>query len=187
MSSSREGGKDYSICQLINLIKPETLNQTNWNLAKVSQIIFVLVNNKIVTKNHGAIRNFLEPPIFAKNVFFNSSYFKCLLIPIIFVDMLFRTIFRTQTVWKVSKCGVFSGPYFPVFGLNTGKYGPEKLRILTLFTQSEFTILLILVSWITKCFVLTQPKLWCHGSLDGPYFFRKAVLSISKYICWWVL
>ena len=30
------------------------------------------------------------------------------------------------TAWKVSKCGVFSGPYFPVFGLNTGKYGPES-------------------------------------------------------------
>ena len=28
----------------------------------------------------------------------------------------------------------FSGPYFPVFGLNTGKYGPEKLRFWTLFT-----------------------------------------------------
>ena len=26
----------------------------------------------------------------------------------------------------MSKYGVFSGPYFPVFGLNTGKYGPEK-------------------------------------------------------------
>ena len=30
------------------------------------------------------------------------------------------------TARKVSKYGVFSGPYFPVFGLNTGKYGPEK-------------------------------------------------------------
>ena len=36
---------------------------------------------------------------------------------------------------KVPKCGVFSGPYFPVLGLTTGKYGPEKLRISTLFTQ----------------------------------------------------
>ena len=27
---------------------------------------------------------------------------------------------------KVPKYGVFSGPYFLVFGLNTGKYGPEK-------------------------------------------------------------
>ena len=25
----------------------------------------------------------------------------------------------------MSKYGVISGPYFPVFGLNTGKYGPE--------------------------------------------------------------
>ena len=30
------------------------------------------------------------------------------------------------TVWKVSKYGVFSGPYFPVFSSNTGKYGPGK-------------------------------------------------------------
>ena len=26
---------------------------------------------------------------------------------------------------KVFKCGVISGPYYPVFGLNAGKYGPE--------------------------------------------------------------
>ena len=38
----------------------------------------------------------------------------------------------------MSKYGVFSGPYFPVFSLNTGKMGTrtqEKLRIWTLFTQ----------------------------------------------------
>ena len=29
----------------------------------------------------------------------------------------------------------YSGPHFPVFGLNTGKCGPEQLRIRTLFTQ----------------------------------------------------
>ena len=48
-----------------------------------------------------------------------------------------------STTYKVSKYGVFPGPYFPVFGLNTkiygvnntGKYGPEKLRIRTLFTH----------------------------------------------------
>ena len=33
------------------------------------------------------------------------------------------------------KYGVFSCPYFPLFGLNTGKYGPEKLLICTIFTQ----------------------------------------------------
>ena len=36
--------------------------------------------------------------------------------------MLIREI---STAWKVSKYGVISSPYFPVFGLNTGKYGPE--------------------------------------------------------------
>ena len=34
---------------------------------------------------------------------------------------------------KVSKYGFFSGPYFTVFGLNTGKYGPEKNPYLDTF------------------------------------------------------
>ena len=38
---------------------------------------------------------------------------------------------------KCRNTEVFFGPYFPVFGLNTEKYGPEKLRIGTLFTQSN--------------------------------------------------
>ena len=36
-----------------------------------------------------------------------------------------KDIFKRYTTRKVSKYGVISGPYFPVFGLNTGKYGPE--------------------------------------------------------------
>ena len=49
---------------------------------------------------------------------------------------------------QISKYGVFSDLYFPAFRLNTeryevflpiqseyGKYGPEKIRIWTLFTQ----------------------------------------------------
>ena len=43
-----------------------------------------------------------------------------------------RTLFyRTppgNCLWKVSKCGVFSGPYFPVFGLNMENDG-VNLRI----------------------------------------------------------
>ena len=38
-----------------------------------------------------------------------------------------------DTAWKVSKYGVISGPYFPVFGLNTGKYGPEITPCLDTF------------------------------------------------------
>ena len=53
-----------------------------------------------------------------------------------------------STAWKVSKHGVFSGPYFPAFGLNTERYTVslriqskcgkirtrKKLHIWTLFT-----------------------------------------------------
>ena len=37
------------------------------------------------------------------------------------------------TTWTVSKYGVFSGMYFPVFGLNAGKYGPGKTPYLDTF------------------------------------------------------
>ena len=50
---------------------------------------------------------------------------------------------KNATMWKVSKHGVFSGPYFPVFGLNkeitgkygvnAGKYGTEKTPYLDTF------------------------------------------------------
>ena len=50
------------------------------------------------------------------------------------------------TMWKVSKYRVFSGPYFPAFGLNTGKCRPEKLRIWTLFTQ-----------WVAKWWLSLEP------------------------------
>ena len=36
----------------------------------------------------------------------------------------------------MSKYGVFSGPYFPVFGLNTGKYGPEENSAFEHFWRS---------------------------------------------------
>ena len=38
-----------------------------------------------------------------------------------------------DTARKMPIYGVFSGPYFPVFGLNTGKYGPEKTPYLEIF------------------------------------------------------
>ena len=37
------------------------------------------------------------------------------------------------TASKVSKYGVFSGLYFPVLGLNAGKYGAEKPPYLDTF------------------------------------------------------
>ena len=48
---------------------------------------------------------------------------------------LFCTKFKNNksTVWKVSKYGVFSGPYFPIFSSNTRKYEPEKTPYLDTF------------------------------------------------------
>ena len=39
----------------------------------------------------------------------------------------------TNTAWKVFKYGVFSGTYFPAFGLYMGKYGLEKAPYLGTF------------------------------------------------------
>ena len=42
----------------------------------------------------------------------------------------------SNTAWKVSKYGVFSGPYFPVFGVNTENTGicrPEITPYLEIF------------------------------------------------------
>ena len=39
------------------------------------------------------------------------------------VDEVLKEIKKLNPAWKVSKYGVISGPYFPVFGLNTEIYG----------------------------------------------------------------
>ena len=44
-----------------------------------------------------------------------------------------KKIFITMTAWKVSKYGVISGPYFPVFSPNMGKCGPEITPYLDAF------------------------------------------------------
>ena len=63
----------------------------------------------------------------------------------------------------MSKCGVFSGPYFPAFGLNAeryevslvfspnaGKYGPEKTPYLDTFhaVKGKVIYLLFVYSWL---------------------------------------
>ena len=40
---------------------------------------------------------------------------------------------QIYTASKVSKYGVISGPHFPAFVLNTGKYGPEITPYLDTF------------------------------------------------------
>ena len=57
-------------------------------------------------------------------------------------NIRFWELTKKCTAWKVSKYRLFSGPYFPVFGLNTEIYGviqentdQKIVCIWTLFTQ----------------------------------------------------
>ena len=107
---------------------------------------------------------------------------------------IFNSILAGTTAQKVSKYRVFSGPYFPVFGLNTGKYGPEKTPYLDSFyavyhisvprndqyfqglkiLNSVKHNIEVLIFWF--CCILNS----CHSNFIS-YFKLNIIYSISKY------
>ena len=74
------------------------------------------------------------------------------------------TCFCVYTAWKVSKYWVISGPYFPVFSSNTGKYGPEITPYLNTFAPSQHNLLY---------FILMKLKI---------YLFYKCIISPPAYL-----
>ena len=58
---------------------------------------------------------------------------------LISISILLKFLTMKDTGWKGSKYGVFSGPYFLVFGLTTGKYEPEKTPHLDTFRAVWFS------------------------------------------------
>ena len=52
---------------------------------------------------------------------------------------------KPSTAWKVSKYRVISGPYFPVFSPNTGKYGPEITPYLDIFHAVTYFLVTYLI------------------------------------------
>ena len=65
-----------------------------------------------------------------------TQIFKTRILQIILITDNTNTEYLTPTqctAGKVSKYEVFSDLYSPTFGLNTGKYGPEKTRYLDTF------------------------------------------------------
>ena len=54
------------------------------------------------------------------------------------------------TVWNVSKCGVFSFPYFPAFGLNTEirSISPYSVRMRENTEQKEVRIWIFFTQWL---------------------------------------
>ena len=64
------------------------------------------------------------------------------------------------TAWKVSKYGFFFGPHFPVFSLNTEKYGPEKIPYLgTFHAVNVNTYLHFLNHWVHAYYFSVSPDL----------------------------
>ena len=92
------------------------------------------------------------------------------------------------SVWQVSKCGVFSGPYFPIFGLNTeingvnlciqSEYGKIRTRKNSVFGQ--FCIYTIADMWKTvrvyfgKKLTMSGVASWIRRkiSVNGSRFFK---------------
>ena len=92
--------------------------------------------------------NFTVPvTVKIENIFFGPLFF-C--IRSIFYNIRAQALVYQNTAWKVSYDGVFSGPYFPVFGLNMeiysvnlriqpeyGKIWTRKNSVLGHFSHSE--------------------------------------------------
>ena len=69
------------------------------------------------------------------------------------------------TAWNVSKYGVISGPYFPVFSPNTGKYGPEIALYLDPFhavREHVSSYIICEIQCEIKCEILFNIRLFDH-------------------------
>ena len=58
---------------------------------------------------------------------------------------------KTVTAWKLSKCRVISGPYFPVFSANKGKHRPEITTYLDTFHAVNHLDHMIGLIWYLFC------------------------------------
>ena len=86
----------------------------------------------------------------------------------------------TFTVWKVSNYGVFSGPYFPVFSPNAGKYGPEKTPYLDTFHVVFYQLQNL---WFSDVFRGIK-----KGTLGSKGFILQKLSLVNElrmvFICW---
>ena len=113
-----------------------------------------------------------------------TFFVSCLIHSFCFLNCSSRYVCRSparkpSTARKVSKYGVFSGPSFPVSGLNAEKYGPEKTPYLDSFhAVRDVSRSLHLVGAVA---VLSCCLNWCTSILGSSYFgflflFRETVV-----------
>ena len=111
-----------------------------------------------------------------------------------------RMVIFQITAWKEYKYGVFSCPYFPVFGLNTRKYGAEKLPYLDNFHAVDPMAEILfppMKTWriySTKAIISEKHRAvpegkWvpgrcieipCHNELFGPKIHKKLIREKMK-------
>ena len=89
---------------------------------------------------------------------------------------------KPNIVWKVSKYGVFSGPYFPAFGLNTERYG-VSLRI-----QSECGKIRTRKNYVfghfSRSVSLNIYSLWSYYTSSGQIFYKLITIHTTDLLTW---
>ena len=78
-----------------------------------------------------------------------------------------------NTAWKVSKYGVFSGPYFPPFGLNTERYWISRFSKYDLLASS---ISFFVIDQFSFCCFLYNPNK--AGLFKVSCFSRKTLIQL---------
>ena len=118
--------------------KSDTKENTTWNVFHDFATTWTLVLERLAR----TCVNYCKTKRFQKS---SSLLLYCKSNPLRFVSgkqslAFIMFSYEGSTAWKVSKYGVFPGPHFPLFELNTeiyskfnpntGKYGPEKTTYL---------------------------------------------------------
>ena len=85
------------------------------------------------------------------------------------------------TKWKLSKYGVFPGPYFPAFGLNTEIFGVNKIRTRKNYVFGHFSRSDVVVkSKYVNGFKQNKP--WnSFLALVTPNFYHALSTKLEKY------
>ena len=114
------------------------LSYANWNLWFWYSEWFDLktsdIRNDLIWKQNPKVSHSSNHLLVVQNsylLFWESKLYRRFLTykPIkvqLYEVFVWNQISKQSIAWKVSKYGVSSGLYFPLFGLDTWKYGPEK-------------------------------------------------------------
>ena len=100
-------------------------------------------------------------------------------------NFLMTLLFENDTAWKVSKHGVFSGPYFPVCGLNIEIYS-VKLRIQSVYRKIRTRKTPYLDTFYAEYCFLTLPgyalRVKIPHDICQPYLTYSWLINLRSYI-----